>query len=148
MRRNPARHGPCLLLTSVLALLWFAGCAATGGAPKLEEHLRTMTTIQDSSGAVVFCPGESADIHEGAEILSLTCEAADGSLHIAGESQTCTGVYRLTQSSPRDALYEITVGGEVYTAVTGMTTYADGSESPTFLINTPDYTLTFHAAQP
>ena len=40
-----------------------------------------------------------------------------------------------------------TVGGEVYTAVTGMTTYADGSESPTFLINTPDYTLTFHAAQ-
>ena len=88
-----------------------------------------------------------ADSHENAAALELTCKAENGRFILTDHTNNkqYTGEYRLKQTDPQSALYEITIGSQTGHAVTGMTTYLDGSQSPTCILSLDAYTLNFQA---
>ena len=47
----------------------------------------------------------------------------------------------MTQKDPPSSIYEVVVDGKEGMAVVAMTTYHDGSQDPTFIINLGDYTI-------
>ncbi len=135
-----------IFLLSV-AMICLMGCNSSQRV-SIDAYYWRMTTVQGpegENGAIIACPAAQADIYEGAEILELTCEAKDGSLTLTDltNNESYTGTYRAMQKSPRDILYEITMADETGHAVTALTTYFDGGESPTLIISLGGYDINF-----
>lgn len=128
-------------------LLAFAGCSRRD-IPKIEDHVWQMTTVQSGPQGqpVAYGPERSDASEAGAEML-LLCQAKDGEFTLQDKTngQTYTGSYRLTDVTPESANYEIVIGDSVGLAVAALTTYHDGSSTPTFIISIDGYALNFSA---
>lgn len=136
-----------IALFGIFLLLWAAGCGKAN-VPQIDAYAWTMTTVQGGeNGSAVACAPELADSHENAAALELTCKAENGRFILTDHTNNkqYTGEYRLKQTDPQSALYEITIGSQTGHAVTGMTTYLDGSQSPTCILSLDAYTLNFQA---
>lgn len=134
-----------LILCLVMACL--TGCFQSVKVP-IDSYSWEMTTIQgNGDGGVVACAPELLQQNEGAQALVLRCQAQDGVLTLtdATNKQGYSGTYRVEQAAPEATTYQIAIGDAAGYAVTGMTTFLDGSQSPTFIINIGGYALNFHA---
>lgn len=134
-----------------LLLLLLAGCGSNGSkdgiVPKIEDYSWQMTTVQSMEAegqAVAYGPGNDSTLETAVEIL-LSCTAAEGTITLTDETngQTYYGTYKLTESDQQTLIYEVTIGGTEGMAVVSMTTYHDGSQTPTFIIGLCDYALNF-----
>lgn len=133
-----------VLLASLIILL--CGCSGSD-VPEIDEYLWTMSTVQsaDANGqAIAIGPDGSSTLDTAVE-LELTCQAASGKLTFTDKTnnQTYTGTYKRTDTDSQSVIYEVTVGSSDGTAVVSMTTYQDGSQTPTLIISLADYTLNF-----
>lgn len=129
----------------VLCLLCLAGCGSRETVP-IDAYSWQITTIQEKQkGAVIACAPEWISSNEGAAEIKLTCEAQNGSFTItdAMNQKSYQGQYQFEKGSPEGVIYKIELGEAAGYAVTGMTTYLDNSQSPTFIINIGDYILNF-----
>ncbi len=137
-----------LLLALVLVLC--AGCSASD-VPEIDEYTWKMTSIQSAEAdgqAVAYGPHESSTLDTAVE-LEMQCTAQDGSLTLTDltNNKTYTGTYRVQTTSPESVTYAVTVADQNGLAVCAMTTYHDGSTTPTLIINLGDYVLNFFAAE-
>ncbi len=96
---------------------------------------------------MIACAPEFISSYKGAAEIDLTCEAQNGSFTItdARSNQSYKGQYRLEERSPEGTIYEIKLGEATGYAVTGITTYLDNHQTPTFIINIGDYVLNFQS---
>lgn len=128
-----------------LLILCLTGCSRTD-VVDIAGYSWRMTSVQGGEdGAVVACPADKADSYEEAAVLELRCEAENGVLTLTDSTnaKTYTGNYRVTQTSPEATIYEVTIGDTQGYAVTGMTTYLDGSQDPTFILSIKGYAINF-----
>lgn len=98
-----------IALFGIFLLLWAAGCGKAN-VPQIDAYAWTMTTIQGGeNGSAVACAPELADSHENAAALELTCKAENGRFILTDHTNNkqYTGEYRLKQTDPQSALYEI-----------------------------------------
>lgn len=135
------------ILLLCLAMACLTGCFQSAVAP-IDGYSWEMTTIQgNENGGVVACAPELLQQNEGAQGLVLRCHAQDGVLTLTDSTngQGYSGTYRMEQAAPEATTYQIAIGDAAGYAVTGMTTFLDGSQSPTFIINIGGYALNFEA---
>lgn len=142
-----------LVLAFSLLLLCVAGCSNLKNVP-IDAYVWKITVIQEKTkiqenqkGDVIACAPEFISSYKGAAEIDLTCEAQNGSFTItdARSNQSYKGQYRLEERSPEGTIYEIKLGEATGYAVTGMTTYLDNNQIPTFIINIGDYVLNFQS---
>lgn len=137
-----------ILSTALILLLFLSACSR--GVPKIEQHSWTMTSVQDGATGRPVAYGTLTDsISDAAKKIDLTCTAQNGVLTLADNTngKTYTGSYKLIGTDPKSANYEITLDGKKGIAVSAMTTFMDGTSTPTFIINfgPDDYTVNFSA---
>lgn len=132
-----------LLLLSIC----LTGCGRTDGVDIAGYSWRMLSVQDGNDGTVVACPADKADTYGESIILELRCEAENGVLTMTDSTnaKTYTGEYRVTRTSPEATIYEIVVGDTEGYAVTGMTTYLDGSQDPTFILSIAGYSINFQA---
>lgn len=135
------RLGAACLLAALLAVL----CAGCGSRLSLEDHTWTMTVVSDKDGQVVACGPGAAQDHPGAEQLSLTCTAKDGTVTFQTEEDTRQGTYRQTQREAYGRLYEMEIKDWGWGhAVCSWTESDTGERRPTLVLTFPkEYTLYF-----
>ena len=136
-----------MVLALVLCLLCLAGCGNRENVP-IDAYSWQRTTVQEKQkGAVIACASEWISSNEGAAEIDWTCEAQNGSFTLtdATNHKSYQGQYRFEKGSPEGTIYEIKLGEATGYAVTGITTYLDNSQSPTFILNIGDYVLNFQS---
>ena len=142
-----------LVLAFSLLLICVAGCSNLKNVP-IDAYVWKITVIQEKTkiqenqkGDVIACAPEFISSYKGAAEIDLTCEAQNVSFTItdARSNQSYKGQYRLEERSPEGTIYEIKLGEATGYAVTGMTTYLDNNQTPTFIINIGDYVLNFQS---
>ena len=135
-------------LLLALLLLVLTGCGSSK-APKIEAHSWVMTSVQsmEVGGQAVAYGQRGSSTLEGAKQIELLCQAKDGKLTLTDQTnnQTYTGTYQQSQVDPSSILYEVEVEGKEGVAVAAMTTYQDGSQEPTLILNLGDHTVNFFA---
>ena len=139
------------VLSFLLALL-LASCsgARTAAPPHIEDCTWQMTAIQSTQagGQIVACgPGEQA-VPDGTAELLLYCTAEDGTLALEDRTgdRACAGTYEQVKTGRQEVLYAVSVDGAQGMAITAMTTYQDGSQTPTLILQLEDYVLNFFPA--
>ncbi len=138
----------CILIVAVIAI-GLTGCAA-GRHVSIDAKDWRMATVQSGEkGEVVACTSGYGDVYTDAEILELTCWAADGGLvlHDLTNDRSYTGAYSRNKTSSEDTMYDITIGKTIGYAITGLTTFQDGTQAATFIIQIGAYTLNFVAGK-
>ena len=82
-----------------------------------------------------------------APILYMGEVTSDGKLTLTDHThqKTYEGTYTLTQKTPEEMRYDITLDGKTGYATVAMTTYADQSQAPTLPITLEGYSLSFYA---
>lgn len=131
----------------LLVGICLTGCSR-GDVVDIAGYSWRMTSVQGGEdGAVVACPADRAGSYEKAAVLELRCEAENGVLTLTDSTnaKTYTGKYQVTKTSPEATIYEVTIGDTEGYAVTGMTTYLDGSQDPTFILSIDGYSINFRA---
>lgn len=135
-------------LLLALLLLVLTGCGSSK-APKIEAYSWVMTSVQsmEAGGQAVAYGQRGSSTLEGAKQIELLCQAKDGKLTLTDQTnnQTYTGTYQQSQVDPSSILYEVEVEGKEGVAVAAMTTYQDGSQEPTLILNLGDHTVNFFA---
>ena len=129
-------------------LLFLTGCN-NSQVPKIDEYDWVMTSVQsiDADGQAIAFGERGSSTLPSAQQVDLTCKAENGNLTLTDQTnnKTYTGTYKLTQTDPKSNIYEVVVDGKEGMAVVAMTTYHDGSQAPTFIINLGDYTINLFA---
>lgn len=135
-------------LLLALLLLVLTGCGSSK-APKIEAYSWVMTSVQsmEEGGQAVAYGQRGSSTLEEAKQIELVCQAKDGKLTLTDQtnSQTYIGTYQQSQVDPSSILYEVEVEGKEGVAVAAMTTYQDGSQEPTLILNLGDHTVNFFA---
>ena len=108
--------------------------------------MRTVMHIEDNE-AVYDAAGDSATGVSGAKIIDMTLTAKDGKIAVADltNGKTYEGTYIVTKITPAGTDYSITLDGKSGYATVAMTTYADGSQTPTLPITLGSYSMYFYA---
>lgn len=139
------------IILSVIILVCLTGCNNTAKVP-IEDYKWSMATIQsmDNNGAfIAYDPDVAIDPEYSyagqCTPMEMDCYVSDGKITIKNKThnQVYYGTCELTENNRDSAIYEITILDEKGTAVTAMTTYADGTEAPTLIISMGGYTLNF-----
>ena len=119
---------------------------------KIENYEWRLSTVQSSAnGRVVAYSATSlfggAVAYPDAPTVEMSLVAKDGRITITDETnnKTYDGTYSLDAITPDSRNYIITVDGEQGYAGVAMTTYADGSKTPTLPITLGEYSLYFYA---
>ena len=136
-----------LCLLWMISLLFLGGCSKNS-VPKMEDYEWVMTSVQSNEdGRVIAFGGRKSSTFDSAEQVELTCQAESGILTLTDQtnSKIYTGTYKLTQTDPQSSIYEVIVNGNEGMAVVAMTTYNDGNQEPTFIVNLGDYSINFSA---
>jgi len=136
------------VLLSILGLLFLAGCGHSD-VPQIDEYTWAMTTVQDTEedGRIIaYGPGGSSAFDNAVE-ADLECAAKDGELSLIDKAagRTYAGSYTRLSADSKSSVYEVTVDNVEGTAVSALTTYHDGDETPTLIISLGAYTLNFFA---
>jgi len=128
----------------LLALLLLTGCCKSD-VPRIDEYVWELTSVQSKAqnGAVVAYGERGMGTAENAVYVGMVCTAQSGVLTLADISngKTYTGSYTLLAVDSRTAHYEITLEGKSGLAVVAMTTYHDGSQDPTLIIDLKEYVI-------
>lgn len=130
-----------------LLLLFLSGCRSN--VPRIEEYSWDMTSVQskeDGGQAIAFGERGSSTL-TSAQQVELICVAKNGSLTLTDQTnnKTYTGTYQFIQTDPQSSIYEVIVDGKEGMAVVAMTSYQDGNQEATLIINLGIYTLNFFA---
>lgn len=137
-----------LSIIFIAFILLLAGCSQAD-VPKVDEYTWEMTSVQskEQDGQAVAYGERGSSTLSDAVPMKLVCTAKDGVLTLTDttNSKTYTGTYKSKGTDPRSAHYEVTLEGKEGLAVVAMTTYHDGSQDPTFIINLDDYVINFFA---
>lgn len=132
----------------VVILLFLTGCS-NSNVPRIEDNTWIMTSVQskETNGQVVAFGDRGSSTLASAKQIELTCTAQNGNLTFSDQTNhtTYTGTYKLNETDPQSSIYQVVVEGKEGVAVVAMTTYQDGSEEPTFIINLNEYTINFFA---
>ena len=134
-----------IALGMALALLAIFAIYAARSVIKVEDYAWSLDTLQNAEGQVVACGPGAAQDRPGAEQLSLTCTAKDGTVTFQTEEDTRQGTYRQTQREAYGRLYEMEIKdwGWGY-AVCSWTELDTGERRPTLVLTFPkEYTLYF-----
>lgn len=134
----------CILFVLIAILL--TGCA-NSDVPKIEDHAWIMSTVQSTAEdgqAIAYGPDGQSTLNS-AVYIDMECKAEDGILTLTDKTNnnTYTGSYELINQDPEAVNYKVTIDGKEGIAVVAMTTYHDGTQMPTFIINLEDYVLNF-----
>ena len=126
----------------IALLLLTTGCSQAD-VPKIDEYTWEMTSVQSKAqngDAVAYGERGNSTLNTAAYI-ELVCTAEDGTLMLTDltNSTTYAGTYKLKDTDPRSANYEVMLDGKDGLAVVAMTTYQDGSQDPKLNINLDDY---------
>lgn len=138
------------LLTLWLAvlLLLFTGCS-NHQIPYIEEYNWVMTSVQsmDANGQAIAFGEDGSSTLSSAKLIELTCTAENGQITLIDQTnrKTYEGTYKLTQTDSQSFIYEVDVDGKKGHAVVAMTTYHDGCQEATFIMNLGEYTINFFA---
>lgn len=131
-------------------ILLLAGCGGRD-VPKIDEYMWEMTSVQsiEENGQAVAYGERGHSILADAVQLDMDCVAENGVLTVTDHTNqiTYTGTYRLRNTDPRAVSYDIVLDGKEGIAVAAMTTYHDGTQNSTFIINLGDYAINFFAAE-
>ena len=138
-----------LVICGVLCLL------LTGCGPKaeynMEEYIWQMTTVQslDANGQIIACgPGEK-ELYGTATELDLICTVEDESLNLKDRysGQSWEGICRPMESTSESVIYQTSINGWEGMSIVSSTTYDNGTEKPTLILNIGDYILTFFPSE-
>ena len=139
-----------LLLVLAIFLLFLIGCR-NDHVPRIEEYNWVMTSVQsmDADGRVIAFGERGSSTLSSAKLVELTCTAENGQITLIDQtnSKTYVGTYKRTQTDPSSSIYEVVVNGKEGHAVVAMTSYHDGSQEPTLIIDFGEYTINFFAQQ-
>lgn len=130
----------------ILLLICLTGCSNTEKVPKIDDYTWQMTSIQGGEdGSVIACSPEMASSYEGAKQITLICEAKNGKFTLTDSTnnKSYLGTYSITKTSAESIIYEILIDDKKGYATTGLTTYLNESQNPTFIIAIGDYALNF-----
>lgn len=134
-------------LWMALLLVLLAGCSSK--TPKIDAYSWVMTSVQsmDAGGQAVAYGQRGSSTLEGAKQVELICEAQGGTLTLTDQTndRTYAGTYQQSQRDSKSTIYEVEVDGTSGVAVAAMTTYQDGTQDPTLILNLGDYTVNFFA---
>ena len=133
----------------LIATLTIALSACGMGKVKIEDYEWKMRTIMhgEDNQVVVDAVGEYDTAHPEARIVELTLVAKDGKITITDHTnnKTYEGTYKVEQKTPAGTDYKVTIDEKEGYATVAMTTYADGTEEPTLLINLGTQSIYFYA---
>lgn len=137
-----------LVLCWVIVLLFLTGCS-NSNVPRIEDNNWIMTSVQskEANGQVIAFGDRGSSMLASAKQIELTCTAQNGNLIFSDQTNhtTYTGTYKLSETDLQSSIYQVVVEGKEGVAVVAMTTYQDGSEEATFIINLGEYTINFFA---
>ena len=137
-----------LVLCWLVVLLFLTGCS-NSNVPQIEDYNWIMTSVQskETNGQAVAFGDRGTSTLASAKQIEMTCTAQNGNLTFNDQTnhKTYTGTYKLSETDPQSSIYQVVVEGKEGVAVIAMTTYQDGSEEPTFIINLDEYTVNFFA---
>ncbi len=141
-----------IIISLIIAVSMILTLSSCGGEVKFEGHERRLSTVQSSENGQVIAYSPTslfggAVAYPDAVIMEMSLIADDGKITVFDETndKSYEGTYSLDGITPDSRNYIITIDGERgYTGVT-MTTYADGSKTPTLPITLDGYSLCFYA---
>lgn len=121
-------------------LLLLTSCTLT---PDIENHAWQIISVQRADdGTIIYAASEDiADVPQ----LVLSCTAEDGTLTLLVENsgQTFRGSYFRTEETAGARRYAINLEGIEGTATTGWTSYANGMQIPTLIIELNGHVLNY-----
>ena len=132
-----------ILLLIVVTLL--SGCAFMN-LPGIDEFTWKMHVMQGNDGKVIACsPGDMLGWDAQYEI-DMECTANKNKITIKDNtnSNTYTGTWSVQRGYVREIYYNVNINGIEGIAVTAMTTYFNGEEIPTLIINLGEYAIIFY----
>ncbi len=141
---------PFLTVCALLLVLSLSGCAVP--IYPIEDCVWQLENAFDEAGAKdgSFLAWDESRKQEANPLVKqyLTCllSAGDGSLSIEDKTngQRWSGSYRVQSREPETTVYAIRLGQTEGTAVTGVVTYADGSQRRTLILTLEGKCLTFY----
>ena len=135
----------CFLVIILVMLL--SGCC-NDEVPIIDDYKWVIASVQSTEdGSVIACGEEMISSFETAKQVDIVCSADGGILTLCdiGNDNTFTGEYVFEGGDSRSNIYKVTLNGKSGTAVAAMTTYSDGSQRPTFIIDFQNHVLNFIA---
>ena len=134
-----------ILILFLVIVTLFSGCAFMD-LPGIDEFTWKMHVIQGNEGKVIACsPGDMLGWDAQYEI-DMECTANKNRITINDKtnSNTYTGTWSVQEMYIREIYYNVNINGRDGMAVTAMTTYFNGKEIPTLIINLEEYAITFY----
>lgn len=134
----------CLLITSIL--LFMCGCDNVD-AFDVEEHRWVVTSVQskEDGGQEIAYGASWGDTSDTSDHVELICTAKNGVLTLVDNTneKVYRGTYKIVDADIRSTVYEVALGDKDGVAVSAMTTFNDGSQKPTFIIDICGYVINF-----
>lgn len=139
-----------ILLLLAIFLLFLIGCN-NENIHRIEEYNWVMTSVQsmNADGQAIAFGERGSSTLSSAKLIELTCTAENGQITLIDQTngKTYEGTYKRTQTDPQSAIYKVVINGKEGHAVVAMTSYHDGNQEPTLVINFGEYTINFFAQQ-
>ena len=136
-----------ILLSVCLLLVSLGAC----GADRIEiedyEWKMEWATLFDGTSFSRVAVSEEDPANPDAKIVDVTLKADRGKLTVTDvtNGKTYEGTYTVINRTPAGTDYEIKIGVLSGHASVAMTTYADGSQTPTLPINLGESSLAFYS---
>lgn len=140
-----------IFLFLVALLLFLPGCGSLSKVPRLQDYAWSLSSVQSvaQNGQVIACqPGEGAFWgNADAKEIEWECIASKDTLVFVDKAtgKRVTGEVRQMEATPESNVYEGKIGEKTVIAVVAMTTYADQSQRPTFILKLEEYILNFYS---
>lgn len=116
--------------------------------PQIEDRQWEMAFAQSvTADGQIIVYGNRPENQTDRNTVKVLCSAQKGIiiLYNLTDGQSHIGSYSFQKRTPDSAIYEITFGDNRGFAVTGMTTYSDGTQDAVLILRIGDYTLQFDA---
>ena len=135
-----------ILLVLVMALT-FAACGSKAAVPIDDGVIWEVASVQEkASGNIIACSEAMAESYPDADIIEMICAAKDGkiTLNCSTTDELAEGFYA-TSKSGESTVYALKFGLFDAAGVTSFTTYDDGTQVKTLIVETEEYVLNFIA---
>ena len=134
-----------IALMAVLLSLTFAACGSGAAVPIDDGIIWEISTVQEkASGSIIACSEKMAESCPDARVIEMICAAKDGkiTLNCSTTDELAEGFYAATDSG-ESPVYTLKFDLFSAAGVTSFTTYEDGTQVRTLIVDTGDYHLTF-----
>ncbi len=133
------------ILLSMVLCFTLAACGAEAAVPIDDGIIWEISTVQEkASGNIVACSEDMAEANPDARVIEMICGAKDGkiTLNCSTTDELAKGFYAATDSG-ETTVYALKFGLFSAAGVTAFTTYEDGTQVRTLIVDTGDYVLNF-----